>query len=189
MTDPGLHNFIKNALAEGKSKEEISASLIQGGGWTQADVDAAFTDVESGNISQVAEVVAEQPVENKKATIALWMAVLIVVLWGFIFLTSLTFPFIPLTTILLPLPVILVVFSIIFLIALIGVIIGLMGFKAHKVKASIAILICLISLLPAVGVVQFIFQLSRSNSKDVAAIDDSALKLASVEISDNQNSH
>lgn len=51
MTDLGLYNFIKNSLAQGKSKEEIS-SILAKGNWNQADIDEAFMSVAS-NISPV----------------------------------------------------------------------------------------------------------------------------------------
>ncbi len=50
MTDLGLYNFIQKALAEGKTKEEISTILIKGGGWIASDVDKAFEDVMNNKV-------------------------------------------------------------------------------------------------------------------------------------------
>lgn len=49
MTDIGLYNYIKKELAEGKTKEQISVTLAQGGGWSRENIDAGFVDVQSGN--------------------------------------------------------------------------------------------------------------------------------------------
>jgi hypothetical protein len=45
MVDLGLYNFIKNALKDGKSKDEIKTSVAKGG-WKEADILEAFEDVE-----------------------------------------------------------------------------------------------------------------------------------------------
>jgi len=45
MPDQGLLSFIKGTLAQGKSKQEISAILIAQGGWNQQDVDMAFAQI------------------------------------------------------------------------------------------------------------------------------------------------
>ncbi|GEM_PF-6869597 len=42
MPDQNLLNYIKTALAQGKSRQEITATLMAQGGWTQADIDAVF---------------------------------------------------------------------------------------------------------------------------------------------------
>lgn len=47
MTDLGLYNFIKNALAKGETKEQIMATLA-GASWTPEAIAEAFTSVESG---------------------------------------------------------------------------------------------------------------------------------------------
>jgi len=46
MVDLGLFNFVKNAIAEGKSKDEIKIELAKGG-WDETAMEAAFTAVES----------------------------------------------------------------------------------------------------------------------------------------------
>lgn len=46
MVDLGVYNFIKNAIAEGKSKDEIKATLAKGG-WSDADMEEAYTAVEN----------------------------------------------------------------------------------------------------------------------------------------------
>lgn len=45
MVDLGLYNYIKNALAQGKSREEIVQHLV-GAGWQQTLVEEAMTAVE-----------------------------------------------------------------------------------------------------------------------------------------------
>ncbi|MBU6214618.1 hypothetical protein KGM48_02125 [Patescibacteria group bacterium] len=44
MVDLGLFNFVKRAVSEGQSKENIAATLAKGG-WTPANIDEAYTAV------------------------------------------------------------------------------------------------------------------------------------------------
>jgi hypothetical protein len=44
MVNPDVHNFIKSALAQGKTKEEITSDLAKGG-WNQAEIDEAYTAI------------------------------------------------------------------------------------------------------------------------------------------------
>ncbi len=46
MVDLGLFNFVKNALAEGKSKDEIKIALAKGG-WKETDMEEAYTAVKN----------------------------------------------------------------------------------------------------------------------------------------------
>jgi hypothetical protein len=48
MSESGLYTFIKNELAQGKSKDEIARMLIENGGWTQADLVPIFSNIEKG---------------------------------------------------------------------------------------------------------------------------------------------
>jgi hypothetical protein len=45
MVDRGLFDYVKDGLAQGKTKEEITSSL-SGNGWNQVDIDAAFAAVQ-----------------------------------------------------------------------------------------------------------------------------------------------
>lgn len=56
MIDLGIYNFIKNALAQGQTKEAITA-ILTNQGMTAEDIAAAFASVESG----VAPVAAQAP--------------------------------------------------------------------------------------------------------------------------------
>ena len=48
MVDLGVYNFVKNAVAAGKSKEEVMKDLTRGGQLSPATIEEAFAAVESG---------------------------------------------------------------------------------------------------------------------------------------------
>ena len=48
MVDLGVYNFVKNAVAAGKSKEEVMKDLTRGGQLSPAMIEEAFAAVESG---------------------------------------------------------------------------------------------------------------------------------------------
>ena len=48
MVDVGMYNFVKNAIAAGKSKEDITADLSRGGRLSRAMIEEAFVAVTSG---------------------------------------------------------------------------------------------------------------------------------------------
>jgi hypothetical protein len=50
MVNPDVYNFIKNALVQGKTKEEISSDLTKGG-WNEADIEEAYASVEGNQPS------------------------------------------------------------------------------------------------------------------------------------------
>lgn len=49
MTNFELYNYIKDALSKGKTKDEITTTLMQVGGWSWVDINNAFVDVQNGN--------------------------------------------------------------------------------------------------------------------------------------------
>ena|SRR3989344_5145661 len=50
MVDIGVYNFVKNAVAAGKSKEDIVADLTRGGRLSSEMIEEAFAAVESGQV-------------------------------------------------------------------------------------------------------------------------------------------
>ena len=179
MTDPGLYNYIKSELTSGKTKEQINTSLMQGGGWTQVDIDTAFSDVQSGNIPTVDTNKIVPPI-NKKATIALIMGVIILLSWVLVFFAAINS--------VLSNPYVVAIAIFLSGCALVGMVFAILGFKMHKVKALVAIVFCFIGLVPALITALGAYKLSKI-SPDIAAIDESALKISPVNISDSQNSH
>ena len=91
MTDPGLYNYIKNELARGKSKEQINSIIIQGGGWTQTDIDAGFKDVQDNNIPTIAQPQIQTHENNNKTNYIVWLIVLLLIgIGGYFIYKSLT---------------------------------------------------------------------------------------------------
>lgn len=64
MVDLGLYNFIKNGLAHGKTKEEISQSLLQSK-INQETIDAAFDAVAKGKVPAVQKPPLDSLAENE----------------------------------------------------------------------------------------------------------------------------
>lgn len=62
MVDLGVYNFVKNAVAAGKSKEEITADLSRGG-QSAAMIEAVLAAVDAGT-PPAAKVVPLMPVSN-----------------------------------------------------------------------------------------------------------------------------
>ena len=49
MISPILSVYIKNALTQGKTRQQISVELISQGGWSQSDIDQAFAAIQGVN--------------------------------------------------------------------------------------------------------------------------------------------
>lgn len=49
MTDLGLFNFIKNAITQGKSREEINSILFKAG-LNQTDINQVYIDIQNNNV-------------------------------------------------------------------------------------------------------------------------------------------
>ncbi|MEO8638138.1 MAG: hypothetical protein ABI430_04535 [Candidatus Taylorbacteria bacterium] len=148
MTDLGLYNYIKSELAQGKTKEQITATLMQGGGWTQADTDTAFSDIESNTMPNANLSQSEQSNQNNKAKIAFYIALITFLPWFILFGVPTTpyslFYWLKILSIILFIPV-----------GIIGIVFSVMGFRQHKIKALLAILFCLINFLPTVSLAFF----------------------------------
>ena len=64
MVPEELLTYIKNALGQGKNKEEISATLTAQGGWNQQDVDRAFMAVANSQNTQVTPSPSPSPLSS-----------------------------------------------------------------------------------------------------------------------------
>jgi hypothetical protein len=88
MVDLGLFNFIKNAVAQGKSKGEIDKAL-SGGGWDQASIDTAYTDVANNNspVTSQTSASASSTVASRAFAIGGNRPTIITVLCGYYFVS------------------------------------------------------------------------------------------------------
>lgn len=89
MVDLGLYNFIKNAVTESKSKEEIVAALAKGG-WTPEQVEEAYTAVEHGDEPTVGThtTTPRSILVSKAEVVELHRPTLITALCGYFFITT-----------------------------------------------------------------------------------------------------
>jgi len=122
------------------SDESIKQNLMTGGGWTMVEVfDALNTSTKQSNTG----------VENNKAKIALILGLVTIIPWVLILTSYSIAPFSPLY---------LLIMLIVFLCiptGIMGIVFGVVGFRAHKGKSVLAIILCLINLLPSVALAYF----------------------------------
>ncbi len=86
MTDLGLFNFIKNAITQGKSKEEINSILFKAG-LNQTDINQIYTDIQNNNVP-VINTTGENPTRMSRAsTFSSSRPTLITVLCGYFFVS------------------------------------------------------------------------------------------------------
>lgn len=92
MVDLGVYNFVKNALAAGKSKEQITADLLRGGMLKAEAIEEAFTTVTTGKApaaksapaAPTEQMTSLPPLQYKRSSRAYVVILEIAILFGLV---------------------------------------------------------------------------------------------------------